>query len=196
MNRRRVVITGLGVISPSGNDVETFWESLKQGKSSIGPITKFDTSDFDVKIAGEVKNFDIKKYGFPFMLTRQLDEFIQEMNSSANVCTKIIFKKPRIIRYGIEVKNIGYWESERVFIPEKNVIITQLKEPMGPFKYLVVIYVLEKDNQGTKFTYIEEFDVCDNYQNEVEKIYSDISKKVNPILQKITDYFNLEHILQ
>lgn len=75
MNRRRVVITGLGVISPSGNDVETFWESLKQGKSSIGPITKFDTSDFDVKIAGEVKNFDIKKYGFPFMLTRQLDEF-------------------------------------------------------------------------------------------------------------------------
>lgn len=122
--------------------------------------------------------------------------FIQEMNSSANVCTKIIFKKPRIIRYGIEVKNIGYWESERVFIPEKNVIITQRKEPMGPFKYLVVIYVLEKDNQGTKFTYIEEFDVCDNYQNEVEKIYSDISKKVNPILQKITDYFNLEHILQ
>ena len=75
MNRRRVVITGLGVISPSGNDVETFWESLKQGKSSIGPITKFDTSDFDVKIAGEVKSFDIKKYGFPFMLTRQLDEF-------------------------------------------------------------------------------------------------------------------------
>lgn len=51
--------------------------------------------------------------------------FIQEMNSSANVCTKIIFKKPRIIRYGIEVKNVGYWESERVFIPEKNVIITQ-----------------------------------------------------------------------
>ena len=71
--------------------------------------------------------------------------FIQEMNSSANVCTKIIFKKPRIIRYGIGVKNIGYWESERVFIPEKNVIITQRKEPMGPFKYLVVIYVLEKE---------------------------------------------------
>lgn len=38
MNRRRVVITGLGVISPSGNDVETFWESLKQGKSSIGQL--------------------------------------------------------------------------------------------------------------------------------------------------------------
>lgn len=70
--------------------------------------------------------------------------FIQEMNSSANVCTKIIFKKPRIIRYGIEVKNVGYWESERVFIPEKNVIITQRKEPMGPFKYLVVIYELNQ----------------------------------------------------
>ena len=86
MNRRRVVITGLGVISPSGNDVETFWESLKQGKSSIGPITKFDTSDFDVKIAGEVKNFDIKKYGFPFMLTRAC---LKIKN-----CTKHLFLSP------------------------------------------------------------------------------------------------------
>lgn len=68
MNRRRVVITGLGVISPSGNDVETFWESLKQGKSSIGPITKFDTSDFDVKIAGEVKILTLRNMDFHLCL--------------------------------------------------------------------------------------------------------------------------------
>ena len=59
------------------------------------------------------------------------------------------------------------------------IIFVQRKEPMGPFKYLVVIYVLEKDNQGTKFTYIEEFDVCDNYQNEVEKIYSYICRRIH-----------------
>jgi len=55
---KKVVVTGMGVISPIGNSVEEFCASLKAGKSGIGPITSFDTTDFDVKIAGEVKNFD------------------------------------------------------------------------------------------------------------------------------------------
>ena len=58
MSRRRVVITGLGVLAPNGNDAETFWESLVDGRSGIGPITHFDTSDYEVKIAGEIKDFD------------------------------------------------------------------------------------------------------------------------------------------
>jgi 3-oxoacyl-[acyl-carrier-protein] synthase II len=55
---RKVVVTGMGAISPIGNTVEEFCESLKVGKSGIGPITSFDTTGFDVTIAGEVKNFD------------------------------------------------------------------------------------------------------------------------------------------
>ena len=55
---RKVVVTGMGAISPIGNTVEEFCESLKAGKSGIGPITQFDTTGFDVTIAGEVKNFD------------------------------------------------------------------------------------------------------------------------------------------
>ena len=55
---RKVVITGTGVISPIGNSVEEFCASLKAGKSGIGRITSFDTTGFDVSIAGEVKNFD------------------------------------------------------------------------------------------------------------------------------------------
>ena len=54
----RVVITGMGVISPVGNDVGSFWESLKAGKCGIGPITKFDLTNFKVKVAGEVRDFD------------------------------------------------------------------------------------------------------------------------------------------
>ena len=50
----RVVITGMGAITPVGNDVPTFWESLKTGKCGIGPITKFDVSDFKVKLGAEV----------------------------------------------------------------------------------------------------------------------------------------------
>ena len=60
MNKRRVVITGLGCISPVGNTVESAWESLIAGQSGIGAITKFDASAFSCKIAGEVKGFNVE----------------------------------------------------------------------------------------------------------------------------------------
>ena len=59
---RRVVVTGLGVISPVGNTAEAFWDSLVSGQSGIDFITKFDTTDYKVKIAAEVKNFDPHDY--------------------------------------------------------------------------------------------------------------------------------------
>ena len=59
---KKVVITGMGVISPIGNSIEEYAESLKAGKSGIGPITQFDTTGFDVTIAGEVKEFDPSKW--------------------------------------------------------------------------------------------------------------------------------------
>ena len=58
----RVVVTGLGVVSPVGNDVPTFWHALCAGECGIGPITKFDTTDYKVKVAGEVRGFDPKQY--------------------------------------------------------------------------------------------------------------------------------------
>lgn len=57
MDRPRVVITGMGVVSPLGNTIEEFWQGLISGKSGIGPITQFDASDFPCQIAGEVKDF-------------------------------------------------------------------------------------------------------------------------------------------
>jgi len=59
---RRVVVTGMGVISPVGNDVKTFWENLKNGKCGIGPITKFDTENYKVKVAAEVRDFEPRDY--------------------------------------------------------------------------------------------------------------------------------------
>ena len=58
----RVVVTGLGVISPLGNDVDTFWRRLVAGESGVGPITRFDTTDYKVHIAAEVKDFDAEDY--------------------------------------------------------------------------------------------------------------------------------------
>ena len=54
---RRVVVTGMGAITPIGNDVNTFWENAKKGVCGIGPITKLDVTDYKAKMAGEVKDF-------------------------------------------------------------------------------------------------------------------------------------------
>ena len=59
---RRVVVTGLGVISPLGNDINRFWENLVNGVSGVDKITKFDSSGFEVKIAAEVKDFNLEQY--------------------------------------------------------------------------------------------------------------------------------------
>ena len=54
---RRVVVTGLGAVTPIGNDVRTYWQNLLAGKNGVGYITRFDASNFSVKIAAEVRNF-------------------------------------------------------------------------------------------------------------------------------------------
>ncbi len=62
MTLNRVVVTGYGVTSPIGNTPEEFWDSLKSGKIGIGPLTKFDTSEYNVHIAAEIKDFPFDKY--------------------------------------------------------------------------------------------------------------------------------------
>jgi len=59
---RRVVVTGLGVISPVGNDVDTAWSNLLSGVSGLGPITKFDTTPYEAKLAGEVRDFTASEW--------------------------------------------------------------------------------------------------------------------------------------
>ena len=75
MSRRRVVVTGLGCITPVGNTVEEAWANILAGQSGIDLITKFDTSDFSCKIAGEVKGFDLGSY-MSAKEARTMDSFI------------------------------------------------------------------------------------------------------------------------
>lgn len=81
--KNRVVITGLGVISPVGNDIASFWSALKSGKSGVGPLTSFDASAFDSRIAGEVKGFDAALYGISLKDARRLEKFVQYSIASA-----------------------------------------------------------------------------------------------------------------
>ena len=62
MSKRRVVVTGLGAISPVGNTLDTTWANILAGKSGIGTITKFDATAFPSQIAGEVKDFDVSDW--------------------------------------------------------------------------------------------------------------------------------------
>ncbi|WP_432785312.1 3-oxoacyl-[acyl-carrier-protein] synthase 2 [Oligella sp. MSHR50489EDL] len=73
--RRRVVITGLGIVSPVGNTIDSAWDNLVNGRSGIGPITRFDASEFNSQIAGEVKDFDVTKY-IAAREAKQMDTFI------------------------------------------------------------------------------------------------------------------------
>ncbi|HRD84311.1 MAG TPA: beta-ketoacyl-ACP synthase II, partial [Rubrivivax sp.] len=75
MSRRRIVVTGLGAISPVGNTVAEAWSSVLDGRSGIGPITRFDASAFSARIAGEVKGFDVETI-MPAKEARHMDVFI------------------------------------------------------------------------------------------------------------------------
>jgi len=75
MTRRRVVVTGLGLISPVGNTVAEGWANVLAGRSGIGPITRFDASGMSCRIAGEVKGFDVEAY-MPAKEARHMDTFI------------------------------------------------------------------------------------------------------------------------
>ncbi|RMF99259.1 MAG: beta-ketoacyl-[acyl-carrier-protein] synthase II [Gammaproteobacteria bacterium] len=75
MNRRRVAVTGLGVVSPVGNDVETAWQNVLAGRSGIGPITHFDVSEFSTRFGGCVRDFDPSPY-LPPKEQRKIDPFM------------------------------------------------------------------------------------------------------------------------
>ncbi|HOV56860.1 MAG TPA: beta-ketoacyl-ACP synthase II [Rhodanobacteraceae bacterium] len=75
MSKRRVVITGLGILSPVGNDIATAWKNIVEGRSGIGPITHFDASAYATRIAGEVRDFDPTRWIAPKDV-KKMDAFI------------------------------------------------------------------------------------------------------------------------
>jgi 3-oxoacyl-[acyl-carrier-protein] synthase II len=75
MSKRRVVITGMGIVSPVGNDLGTAWDNIRNGRSGIGPITSFDASAYATRIAGEVRDFDFTRW-VNAKDARKMDTFI------------------------------------------------------------------------------------------------------------------------
>jgi len=92
MRKRRVVITGLGVIAPNGIGKDAFWKALKEGKSGIRKVTRFDTSGYPSQVAGEVNDFDPTDYMSP-KTARRIDRFSQ----FGLACTKMALKDAGLI---------------------------------------------------------------------------------------------------
>jgi 3-oxoacyl-[acyl-carrier-protein] synthase II len=88
MNGRRVVITGLGIVSPVGSDVETFWSNLKNGVSGISLIDAFDTSAFDCRIGGQIRDFDPKSFFKNPKDVRRTDRFTQLAMAAAKMAVE------------------------------------------------------------------------------------------------------------
>ena len=104
MERKRIVITGMGCISPVGNTPESAWDSIKNGKSGIGLISQFDTKDIDVKIAGEVKDFNGELYGISKKALRKMARFSQLAVAAAHeavIDSKIDMEKLKQEKCGV-----------------------------------------------------------------------------------------------
>ncbi len=103
--KRRVVITGMGIVSPLGIGLDDNWQAICQGKSGIGPITKFDTTEYPAKIAGEVKNFDPEQY-IDKKDQKKMDVFIQYALAAGSMAIKqsgLIIDESNADRVGVLV---------------------------------------------------------------------------------------------
>ncbi|CAN5401804.1 beta-ketoacyl-ACP synthase II [soil metagenome] len=121
--KRRVVITGLGVITSMGETVDGMWENLCASKSGIGPITRWDCSKYPVRIGGECASFDIAKYGIDVREAKRLDRFAQfGMAASINAVKDcgLDFSKTDPLRCGVIIgSGIGGIET----IEEQNAVL-------------------------------------------------------------------------
>src|SRR6266702_1095158 len=107
-NDRRVVITGLGVVTPVGNDLETFWKNLVEGKSGIGRIQAFDTANYDCKIGGEVRDFDPKNFFNNAKDVRRTDRFVQLSMAAAKMSIRdsgLDLEKVNRDRFGVIISS-------------------------------------------------------------------------------------------
>ena len=102
MSKRRVVVTGLGTVCPVGNDVETMWENIKNGVCGIDEITHFDTTDFKVKLAGEIKNLNVEYY-INKKEAKRLDRFSQ----LAMIASKQAYEDARLNPEEIDANRFG-----------------------------------------------------------------------------------------
>ena len=129
---KRVVVTGLGAVTPLGNDAASFWDGLKSGKNGIAPITRFDTSELRAKLGAEVRDFDPKQY-LDAKTVRQTDRYQQYALAAAMQAVADSGIKDSIApeRFGVYYgSGIGGFET---FVSEHNTFLNRGPSRVSPF---------------------------------------------------------------
>jgi len=131
---KRVVVTGLGAITPVGNNVSDFWNALKSAFCGIDRITSFDPTGFDSQIAGEVKNFDPLAWGLTKKEINRMEKFVQfavcASKEAINDCGMILEKENRE-RIGVLIgSGIG---SLRIIEEQHKILLEQGPKKITPF---------------------------------------------------------------
>ncbi|WP_027090919.1 beta-ketoacyl-ACP synthase II [Cohnella thermotolerans] len=124
---QRVVVTGMGVVSSIGSDLNTFWSSLLAGKSGVSYIEAFDTTDYPTKIAAEVKNFNPEDFGIDKKESRRMDRFVQfalaaSLNAIKDADLKIgdnVDPERVGVSVGSGIGGLGTWEDQHTILMEK-----------------------------------------------------------------------------
>ena len=124
-SKRRVVVTGLGIVSPLGNDLETTWKNILNGESGAARITKFDASDFSTTFAAELKGYDDIS-GLTQKETRRIDPFVQyaltasdQAITDANLALKNLDTKRIGVSIGSGIGGLGSIEDNSIILKEK-----------------------------------------------------------------------------
>ena len=141
MDGRRVVITGMGIISPSGNDVATFWDNIVAGKCSIVPLKDFEDTGLPVYVAGVVKDFDPAEYGISLKEMRRSDRFRLMAEAAASQAVKaagiVSGETVAAERFGIYVASgIGGYETQ---ISQTKLMIEEGATRISPYYIPMVI---------------------------------------------------------
>ncbi|MEA5015647.1 MAG: beta-ketoacyl-ACP synthase II [Candidatus Limiplasma sp.] len=147
---RRVLVTGLGVISPVGNSVPDFWNALVSGVCGIGPITRFDTSALKAKVAAQVKDFDPQEHGMDVPTARRLDLFAQyAMAAALQAMEDSGFENADPQRFGVYVgSGIG---GMHTFSAECEKLLTRGPDRVSPFFIPMMIGNMAAGNIAIRF---------------------------------------------
>ena len=149
--KKRVVVTGMGAVTPVGNNVEKMWESIKAGKNGIDYITLFDTAEHKAKVAAEVKDFDPTEYIEKKEL-RRLDRFchfgiaaaVQAYNQSGLESSGIAKEEIAVIT-GSGIGGMTTWESEHIKLMERG------PSKVSPFMIPMIIPNILAGNISIRF---------------------------------------------
>lgn len=128
----------------------------------------------------------------PEQIYKQMSDvnfFNKALNTGKSL--NVVYQQDRIVSYELEVKGAGKWESQRILIPEKLMFITERRNPLNPFEYMVILNIYEEYKNGTKFIYKEEFRLKEENEENKEKVFKDISVVVERNMNIIGNYYGI-----